>query len=143
MRVLYQLDLRGDADLALIRESLDGPESPEAVRQGFELAAIAWGEREVADAEFTEIAPQWPAHRQPPVDRAILRLARHEMVSGYAPAGVAINEAIELAKRYGTEQSPAFVNGVLDKLMRQILGRRDDAVAAEDAAADAAPEQPS
>ena len=67
-----------------------------------------------------ELAPQWPTHRQPPVDRAILRLSFYEMASQIVPVKVAINEAIELAKEYGSEQSPSFVNGVLDKMAKRL-----------------------
>ncbi len=66
------------------------------------------------------LTPDWPTHRQPPVDRAILRLAHHEMVSGHAPVKVAINEGVELAKRYADKESPAFINGVLDKLAKRL-----------------------
>ena len=54
-----------------------------------------------------------------PVDRAILRLAIHEILHGSAPPKVVINEAIELAKRFGTSDSKRFVNGVLDRVARQ------------------------
>ncbi len=124
MQLLYQVDLRGEADFPAIGESLslfdDGPDSPETRRDGLALAQRAWGDRGAADALATELAPAWPTHRQPPVDRALLRLAYHEMVSGYAPVKVAINEAIELAKEYGGQQSPAFVNGVLDKMAKTL-----------------------
>ena len=73
-----------------------------------------------SDEKATALAPDWPTHRQPPVDRAILRLAYYEMTSGHAPVKVAINEAVELAKQFGSEQSPPFINGVLDKLARAI-----------------------
>ena len=64
--------------------------------------------------------PTWPAPRQPAVDRAILRLAYHEMTTVGVSPKVVVNEAIELAKRYSTERSPAFVNGVLDKVLKSI-----------------------
>ena len=68
----------------------------------------------------TSLAPKWPTHRQPAVDRAILRLAYHEMKSGRTPIKVVINEAVELAKGYCSKESPPFINGVLDKMARQI-----------------------
>ncbi len=55
-------------------------------------------------------------HRQPLVDRNILRLARYEILSGTTPPIVAIDEAIELAGTYSTEKSASFINGVLDAL---------------------------
>ncbi|MDX1389866.1 MAG: transcription antitermination factor NusB, partial [Acidobacteriota bacterium] len=74
--------------------------------------------------------------RQPVVDRSLLRLAYYEMTSGVAPPKVAINEAVELAKEYSTEKSPMFVNGVLDKLYRQLRETQalpEEAASREDA----------
>jgi len=55
------------------------------------------------------------------VDRAILRLAIHEIRQGEAPLKVIINEAIELAKRFGTTESGRFVNGVLDRIGHEVV----------------------
>lgn len=134
MQVMYQLDLRGAADAPMIGATLDQEQDGESVRRaGFELAQRAWLDHAEADRLVAELAPQWPTHRQPPVDRAILRLAYHEMISGRTPVKVAINEAVELAKQYSGENSPAFINGVLDKLAKRITPR---------AAAPAAPDAP-
>lgn len=122
MQVLYQIDLRGEQDAAMIREGLDDGFDPKEIAEaGFELAMAAWKAHSRADEVFAELAPNWPTYRQPPVDRAILRLAHHEIMSGYSPYRVAINEAIELAKEYGSEHSPSFINGVLDKVARQYI----------------------
>ncbi|MCE9592496.1 MAG: transcription antitermination factor NusB [Planctomycetes bacterium] len=121
MQILYQFDLRGDSDHELIHESLgDGPDPAAAKEEAFALAGEAWTHHADADSLVAELAPQWPTHRQPPVDRAILRLAYHEIITGRTPYKVAINEAVELAKEFGAEQSPSFVNGVLDKLARRV-----------------------
>ena len=58
------------------------------------------------------MAPQWPTRRQPAVDRSILRLAVWELTNTQTPPKVVLDEAIELAKHFSTEQSAAFVNGV-------------------------------
>lgn len=121
MQVLYQVDVRGEADAELVRAGLDDEhDEPAVLKAGFDLALEAWATRAAADAAVAELAPDWPTHRQPPVDRAILRLAYHEITTGRAPTKVAINEAVELAKTYGAENSPAFINGVLDKIARQM-----------------------
>lgn len=132
MQVLYQLDLTtpkpppgiepkappAPEDLA---EALDEDHDNLATRTlAAELALKAWATRTDADEQVVALAPDWPTHRQPPVDRAILRLAYYEMSSGYAPIKVAINEAVELAKQFGSEYSPPFINGVLDKLAKSI-----------------------
>lgn len=121
MQVLYQLDVRGETDLEAVRTGLDdGPDAPDVVGAAFTSAVSAWERRADADALVAELAPHWPTHRQPPVDRAILRLAAWEIASGATPPKVAINEAVELAKAFGSEQSPAFINGVLDKLAKRV-----------------------
>jgi N utilization substance protein B len=121
MQVLYQIDLRGEADGEAIRESLaDGPDNAATAAEAYTLAWDAWAARAAADAAVSAVADEWPTHRQPPVDRAILRLAHYEMVAGRSQIKIAINEAIELAKTFGSDQSAAFINGVLDKLARTI-----------------------
>jgi len=72
------------------------------------------------DKLLTAAAENWRLVRMANVDRNVLRLGAFEVVhtTGETPAPVAINEAIELARRYGSEGSPAFVNGVLDKILQ-------------------------
>ena len=84
------------------------------------MARRAWAARETADKAVAALSPDWPTHRQPVVDRTILRLAHYEMTSGKTPPKVAINEAVELAKEFSTEKSPMFINGVLDKIFRSL-----------------------
>ena len=77
--------------------------------------------REAVDATLNSCATDWTVERMPATDRNILRVAvfemRHEKPA--LAAGVAINEAVEIAKAYGTEESPRFINGVLGKLARK------------------------
>jgi len=123
LQVLYQLDARGDESEQALRDALGGAPHGEGTKaEALELARAAWSGRERADALATELAPAWPTTRQPPVDRSIIRLAHCELASGRAPAAVAIDEAIELAKTFGTERSPAFINGVLDRMARRLAG---------------------
>jgi N utilization substance protein B len=69
------------------------------------------------DQRLAAAAENWRLPRMPTVDRNILRLGTYELLfNPDTPAAVALDEAIELARRYGTADSPAFVNGVLDKL---------------------------
>jgi N utilization substance protein B len=65
-------------------------------------------------------AENWRIERMPAVDRNILRLAVYEMVYGGAPAPVAIDEALELARRFSSEESVHFLNGVLDAVHRDL-----------------------
>lgn len=78
----------------------------------------AYAGRKAADEAFQKIAPEWPSHRMAPVDRAILRLAHFEMSATDTHPKIVINEAVELAKSFSSEKSPAFVNGLLDRLMK-------------------------
>lgn len=71
---------------------------------------------EKIDAELNEKATGWKTSRMPKVDLALMRLAVYEIqYDEEVPTGVAINEAVELAKQYGSDNSPAFINGVLAK----------------------------
>lgn len=74
--------------------------------------------RQRLDAEITKQSENWKLTRMPPVDRNILRLGAQEIMFPHdeVPPKVAIDESLELAKKYGTEESSAFVNGILDKL---------------------------
>ena len=121
LQVLYQLDARdGEASGAVDLADPAGQIDAEARDKAQSLARGAYAMRERADALTGELAPGWPATRQPAVDRALLRLAYYEMASGVTPPKIAINEAVELAKTYSTDKSAAFINGVLDKMMRRL-----------------------
>ena len=76
--------------------------------------------KEEIDAELSMYAQDWKVVRMPAVDRNILRIAVYEMKhqDEKIDDGIAINEAVELAKRFGTDRSPKFINGVLGKLSR-------------------------
>lgn len=117
---------------------LDDPEDPVStaarytpgeIKKAFLIASAAFADRAAADAFMTEAAPTWPAHRQAAVDRSILRLAHWEMTSPEAAEvhpKIVVNEAVELAKTFSTEKSPAFINGLLDKLLKQVLKESDE-----------------
>jgi len=120
MQVLYLWDMHGDADVGVANQVMHDLTDDEAARRrAMEMAVAAWEHRHVADRWSGRVAPNWPAHRQPAVDRNILRLAIWEMVNTATPPRVVIDEAIELAKRFSTEQSAAFVNGVLDAILKE------------------------
>jgi N utilization substance protein B len=137
---MYQFDARGADDYEQIAESIQAaPHKDETKAEALAMAKGAWAEHERADAMASELAPNWPTLRQPVVDRNILRLAYYEMAREVAPQPVAINEAIELAKVYGSERSPSFINGVLDKIAKRLR----DKAAADKQAGVATPKGPS
>ena len=117
LQALYQFDSNGEEHLDMIRESLiEGREESCCIDDGLELARQVWQRREEADAAVATLTPEWPTHRQPMIDRNLLRLGWYELHCRQTPPKVIINEAVELAREFSTEQSPAFINGVLDKL---------------------------
>ena len=79
--------------------------------------------REIIDEILAKLSQNWRVERLARVDRNVLRIALFELAHCQAdvPARVAINEAIELAKRYGSEEAPAFVNGLLESSL-DLLG---------------------
>ncbi len=121
-QTLYQLDARGETDADLVEKSLEGAEgfTPAERRKAFDLAGKAFSHRKAADAALLKLAPTWPAHRQPAVDRAILRLAYFELAVSKERAAIVINEAVELAKEFSTDRSPGFINGVLDNIAKTV-----------------------
>ncbi len=76
-----------------------------------------WAQRPQLDQAITDAATGWRIERMPAVDRNIIRLALYELRLGDTPVGVVVSEAVNLAKRFSTERSGAFVNGVLSKLI--------------------------
>ncbi len=77
--------------------------------------------RAVIDRKISEVAKNWSVDRMTPVDLSILRMAGYELLyHPEIPVNVTINEAIEIAKRYGTEESASFINGLLDKIAQGV-----------------------
>lgn len=121
MQGLFQLDAGGEAPSSEWLASIDEPPVDEA------SAAVAastmndvWSARESLDASIQAVAHHWDISRMAATDRAILRLACHELLHpGEASDAVVISEAIELAKAFGTTESPAFVHGILDAIRRR------------------------
>jgi N utilization substance protein B len=83
----------------------------------FEGAA---SEVEALDKLLEQHATNWRLDRMAAIDRNILRLAAHELRKGETPAKVVINEAVELAKKFSDEDSPSFINGVLDAVRKAL-----------------------
>ncbi len=83
------------------------------------LLAGVFGHKAEIDRIIDERALGWKLDRLPMVDRNILRLALYELLFADTPPEVVINEAVELAKDYGTEQAPAVINGILDRAWKE------------------------
>ncbi len=75
--------------------------------------------RPLLDRQIADAAQNWSLSRMAPVDLTLLRIAAYELLFlPDIPVAVTLNEAIEIAKRYGTKESPVFINGILDKIAR-------------------------
>jgi transcription antitermination protein NusB len=123
MQLLYQLDMQGEREPAtMVKEELARVENlgPLVSAKVEQWVLGAFAARAQADKDFTALAPEWPAHRQPGVDRAILRLAHYELTQSLNPPRIAMSEAIDLARAFSTEKSPAFINGLLDKVAQRV-----------------------
>jgi transcription antitermination protein NusB len=132
LQALYHLDLSevsGHEALGqlwaglLDGEGLEGDRPPESEEIEFAQRLVLGVEanRDRIDLLIEECSTNWRVPRMPVVDRNILRIAAFELLECRdIPATVAINEAVELAKRYGTRESRAFVNGIVDRLARQV-----------------------
>ncbi len=103
-------------DLSRIRESKC--RLNELRRQSDELVDAVLSAKDKIDSILAQVVDHYAPERIDPVDRAILRLATHEILYADTPSKVAINEAVELAKKFGTADSGRFVNGVLDKISK-------------------------
>ena len=119
LQVLYEVDIAGHAPGLVLEERLaDNPleESLVAFTNQIVLGILPIIHK--LDAVIARHAPEWPLSQVATIDRNILRIALWEIaVSNQTPMKVAINEAVELAKVYGSESTPRFVNGVLGSLV--------------------------
>ncbi|MBO0774944.1 MAG: transcription antitermination factor NusB [Actinobacteria bacterium] len=115
--VLFEAELRGEPALEVLGErslDIDRPFPPYAS----ELVRGVQAHRDRIDTLLAEHAHGWPLERMPTVDRNILRIGTYELLwASDVPDGVAISEAVQLARDLSTEGSPAFVNGLLARLL--------------------------
>ncbi len=118
LQVLYEVDVVSHAPGSALKERLEA-EGIDGILAEFSQAIVVGVLPMVArlDEFIAEHAPEWPLDQVAIIDRNILRIALWEFaVYGKTPLKVAINEAVELAKVYGSDSAPRFVNGVLGSL---------------------------
>jgi transcription antitermination factor NusB len=124
LQALYQYDLERKADKTAQKSAADfepflaaSTEDPEVRQYATTLLDGTLCALDELDQKISAAAENWKLSRIAPVDRCVLRLALFELLeSAEVPPKVAINEAIDLAKKFSTEQSGAFVNGILDRI---------------------------
>jgi transcription antitermination protein NusB len=117
-QVLYQDDMNtklnpAEADLHLQRRL----HSPDLLQFARELVSGVRKNRGEIDLRIEQTADNWSLTRMASTDRNVLRLGAYEILYSETPVRAAINEAVELAKRFGSAHSAQFVNGILDRLM--------------------------
>jgi N utilization substance protein B len=133
LQILFQLDtqeqLSVEQAIALFfghfarREDGEGEAGLDEAGRAFTEQLVLGVREKLAELDelIARASRNWRLERMARVDRNLLRLAAYEMRhSEDVPVKVAINEAIEIAKRYGTAESPAFVNGILDRCLEEI-----------------------
>jgi N utilization substance protein B len=114
---LYATEVGGKIEVDI----LDLPLSPDSSQKfSKELTIAVQNHLNEIDSKIVTHTPEWPLHRMPVLDRIIIRLAVAEMLYfPEIPFEVAVDEAVELAKKYGDVNSPAFINGVLAAIHRE------------------------
>ena len=121
LQALFEIDCTAHQPLVVVERRLDEADLPEpGVEFVRELVKGVEANREELDRLIARYAPEWPVDQIAIVDRNILRMAIYEILyRGDTPTKVAINEAVELAKEFGSDSSGRFVNGVLGSLVAQ------------------------
>ena len=123
LQVLYEADSMDRDPINVLNDRIEEDGISEKVRD-FATGVIEGivCNRTILDETISNFAPNWPLTQMPIVDRNILRWAIYEiMIGDKTPPKVAINEAVELGKFFGSESSPKFINGVLGSVMQLIL----------------------
>lgn len=127
LTILYQSEIREKEFRSLLQDMWQlHPEITTDIKQFTELIVLGVDKHfAVIDEVLSNVAINWKLERMCCIDRNILRIAAFEILfSGDIPPVVAINEAIEISKIYGTDDSPQFVNGILNKIKEQSEQKR-------------------
>ncbi len=120
-QILYQCQITSDSIDGTIEQFWKIRSGTETARSMAErLARGAHAATPELDGLIVDVAKNWRIERIANVDKCLLRLGAYELKHEPTPAAVVLDEAVELAKRFGEADSPAFVNGVLDAIMRKV-----------------------
>jgi len=130
LQTLYELDFTNHDPQTALNERFTERPIPEA-GQKFARSFVrgVHSYRSYLDSVVEDLAPEWPIDQIAAVDRNVLRMAVYELLfEPQTPPKVAINEAVELAKLFGSESSPRFVNGVLGSLVARDRAKIRDSI---------------
>lgn len=124
LQALFELDQTNHVlEIVSERISTDEMFASEGLEFFMRLVHGAWTRRAELDAVIERVAPTWPIHQMPGVDKAVLRIALFEILldnaADKAPVKAVINEAVELSKHFGSDSSSRFVNGVLSTVVNK------------------------
>jgi N utilization substance protein B len=121
LQLLYEADVSGprEADSAkrFIKSRLQGRSALTAFADRLLKGTLE--HRDEIDRHLSRLAKGWALHRMAITDRNVMRMAGYEILFSETPGRVAVNEAVVLIKRYGDKNSPRFVNGILDRLLKE------------------------
>lgn len=122
LETLYEFDIANHSpDVILEQRLADSPMETVGVEFASNLVNGVIQHQAQIDELIARYAPEWPLDQMAVIDRNVLRIAIFEfLIDGGTPIKVAINEAVELAKTYGSDSAPRFVNGVLGTLADQV-----------------------
>jgi len=120
LKILYRFDFLKEGKVEeVIEEEIKGKNVDRKYVE--EMVTGILSHKSEIDGEINRISRRWKVEKMNPVDRNILRIGCYELIfKADIPPKVSINEAVELAKKYGTEKSSAFVNGILDRLAKEL-----------------------
>ena len=118
LQMLYQEDVNPGVEAATVRNMIAEQIGDEELRRfAWQLFTGVKEWRQQLDERIAATAENWTLSRMAPTDRNVLRMGAYELLYTDTPHRVVIDEAIELARKFGTAQSPQFVNGLLDRLV--------------------------
>lgn len=127
MSILYQREITGDTASGIVESGSYTTEEGEPSEFCLSLIAGVETHQDRIDEVLSQISEHWTVPRMPLVDRSILRLAAYEILFAEdIPPSVSINEAVEMAKVFGGDDSSKFVNGVLGKLAEMHPGAESE-----------------
>ena len=120
LQVLFSQDLNPDAGVPddMIQERVK--KDPEQVRYAHQLIDGVTLQKKEIDAQIEAVLENWKFSRLAETDKNVLRIGVFELMNSTEPVAILINEAIEIAKEYGDKKSGGFVNGVLDKIRKNL-----------------------
>lgn len=122
LKILYMSELRQEDIEKLITEYFHINKTPEDIKEFAEkVVKGVFKNKKILDEKISDCAENWQLERMNFIDRNILRIGAYELLfENEIPSAVSINEAIELAKKFGTEDSPGFVNGILHRIKEEV-----------------------